>query len=134
PWSDNVLRGSDQLFIVSEPTVPALRTAKQLVAATSQRIGLCSPPLVIVNRFRQKLFSLGLRRADIGRALGESFGGTIAHNHSLVREAIERGVPLAEVKRRNNISVAVKKLILDRGRRGSRWHATHQFAAARQAA
>ena len=134
PWSDNVLRGSDQLFIVSEATVPALRTAKQLVTATSQRIGLCSPPLVIVNRFRQKLFSLGLGRADIGRALGESFGGTIPYNHSLVREAIDRGVPLAEVKRRNNISVAVKKLILDRDCRGPRSHATHQFAAARQAA
>jgi len=51
-----------------------------------------------------------------------------------VREAIDRGVPLAEVKRRNNISVAVKKLILDRDCRGSRRHATHQFAAARQAA
>jgi pilus assembly protein CpaE len=114
PWSDSVLGGSDQVFIITEATVPALRTAKQLATATSQGVGLKSPPLVIVNRFRRWLFSSGLRRADLRGALDESFGGTIPCDYSLVREAIDLGVPLQEVKRGNNIAAAIKKLILNR--------------------
>jgi pilus assembly protein CpaE len=134
PWSDDVLCGSNRVFIVGEATVPALRCAKKLAAATSQRLGLRSRPLVIVNRFQQRLFSPGLRRADIKLALGEFFGGTIPCNHRLVREAIDRGVPLEEVKRRNNIAAAVNKLILGRDRGGSTSHAPHRSAAVALAA
>jgi pilus assembly protein CpaE len=133
-WTDSVLLGSNRLFVVTEMTVPGVRHAKQLVAAIGERLKGGPQPQVIVNRFEQQLFGSGLRRADIEQALGATLGGTIPNNYRLVREAIDRGVPLAEVKRRNNISVAVKKLILDRDCRGSRRHATHQFAAARQAA
>jgi len=133
PWTDDVLHGSDQLFIVSEATVPALRTAKQLVTAASQRVSLCAPPLVIVNRFQQRWFSSGLRRTDIRRALGESLGGIIPSDHSLVREAIDRGVPLEEVKRGNRIAAAIKKLMLNRDCGGSR-HAMHHTAAVAEAA
>ena len=71
------------------------------------------PPLeVIVNRFEQRLFGPGLRRADIEQALGESLAGTIPNNFRLVSEAIDRGVPLDEVKAGNNIAAALSKLIV----------------------
>jgi pilus assembly protein CpaE len=111
PWTDNVLRESDKLFIVSSPTVPTLRKAKQLVLETSERLGRCSQPQVIVNAFQRRLFSPGLRPADIRRTLGESFCGTVPHNPRLVREAIDRGVPLDQVKRRSNVAVALKRVI-----------------------
>jgi pilus assembly protein CpaE len=111
PWTDNILRESDKLFIVSTATVPTLRKAKQLVVETSQRLGRCGQPQVIVNAFQRRLFSPSLRPADIKRTLGESFGGTIPCNARLVREAIDRGVPLDQVKRRSNIAIALKKLI-----------------------
>ena len=38
-WTDNVLLGSNKIFIVSEATVPGLRHAKQLVAAIKARLG-----------------------------------------------------------------------------------------------
>ena len=41
PWTDSILRESDKVFIVSTPTVPTLRKAKQLVIETSQRLGRC---------------------------------------------------------------------------------------------
>ena len=53
---------------------------------------------MIVNRFEQRLFGPGLRRADIEQALGDALAGTIPNNFRLVREAIDRGVPLDEVK------------------------------------
>lgn len=111
-WTDNVLLGSNQLFIVSEMTVPGLRHAKQLVGAINERLGEGPHPRVIVNRFEQRFFAPGLRRTDIQQALGDAFGGTIPNNYRLVREAIDRGVSLDEVKQGNNVSVELKKLIL----------------------
>ena len=103
-WTDNVLIGSNQLFIVTEMTVPGLRHAKQFVAAINERLGDAVQPQVIVNRFEQRMFGPGLRRADLEQTLGPAFAGTIPNNYGLVREAIDRGVPLEDVKPRNNIA------------------------------
>ena len=113
-WTDNVLIGSNKLFIVSEMTVPGLRHAKQLVTAISERLGEGPHPKVIVNRFEQRFFAPGLRRADIKQVLGDAFAGTVPNNYRLVREAIDRGVPLEEVKQGNNVAVELKKLLLQR--------------------
>jgi pilus assembly protein CpaE len=111
-WTDNVLTGSNKLFIVSEMTVPGLRHAKKLMSAITERLGPELSPHVIVNRFEQRLFAPGLRLADIRQALGPGFCGTVPNNYRLVREAIDRGIPLDEVKSGNNVSTEVKKLIL----------------------
>jgi pilus assembly protein CpaE len=110
-WTDSVLLGSNKLFIVSETTVPGLRHAKQLVEAIRERLGEGPQPQVIINRFEQKLFSSGLRRTDIEQAIGEAFAATIPNHYNMVREAIDRGVPLEEVKPGNKISAQLKKLI-----------------------
>ena len=38
-WTDNVLLGSNKLFIVGQPTVPGLRQTKQIVTAIRDRLG-----------------------------------------------------------------------------------------------
>ena len=115
-WTDNVLVGSNKLYIVSEMTVPGLRHAKQLVTAITERLGPDLHPKVIVNRFEQRFFAPGLRRADIKQALGQAFAGTIPNNYRLVREAIDRGIPLEEVKAGNNVTTELKKLMLSQRR------------------
>ena len=114
-WTDSVLLGTNRLFIVSEMTVPSLRHAKQLCVAIHERLGDGPKPQVIVNRFEQHMFEAGLKKTDVEQALGEDFVGTIPNNYRLVREAIDRGVPLGEVKPGNNISAQLKKLILLQG-------------------
>jgi pilus assembly protein CpaE len=111
-WTDSVLLGSNKLFIISEMTVPGLRHAKQLVEAIRERLGDGPKPQVIVNRFEQKLFSTGLRKSDIEQVLGESFAACIPNHYGLVREAIDRGVPLEEIKPSNKITPELRKLIL----------------------
>jgi pilus assembly protein CpaE len=111
-WTDNVLLGSNRVFIVSETTVPSLRQARQLVEAIRERLGDQPNPQVIVNRFEQKLFSSGLRRADVERAIGGSLAAFIPNNYGLVREAIDRGVPLNEVKPGNAVTAQLKKFIV----------------------
>jgi pilus assembly protein CpaE len=111
-WTDSVLLGSNKLFIVSEMTVPGLRHAKQLVDAIKERLGDTPKAEVIVNRFEQKMFSSGLRKSDIEQVLGDSFAACIPNHYSIVREAIDRGVPLDEVKPGNRVSQELKKIIL----------------------
>jgi len=111
-WTDSVLLGSNRPFIVSEMTVPSIRQAKALVAAIRERLGDGPQPRVVVNRFEQRMFDPGLKKTDIEQALGDDFAGTIPNNYRLVREAIDRGVPLDEVKAGNNISAQLKKLML----------------------
>jgi pilus assembly protein CpaE len=111
-WTDSVLLGSNKLFIVSEMTVPGLRHAKQLVEAIGERLGEGPKPQVIVNRFEQKLFSSGLRKSDIEQVLGNAFAACIPNHYGLVREAIDRGIPLEEIKPGNKITMQLKKLVL----------------------
>lgn len=115
PWTDSVLTGSNDLYVVTEATVPGLRHAKRLVGAIAARLGETVRPRVLVNRFEQRLFGPGLRRADIKQALGDTFAGTIPNNYRLVREAIDRGVPLDEVKAGNNVVAELRKAIIPSG-------------------
>jgi pilus assembly protein CpaE len=118
-WTDSVLLGSNKLFIVSETTVPGLRQAKQLVGAIRERLGDGPKPQVIINRFVQKMFSSALRRADIEQAIGDAFLACIPNDYALVREAIDRGVPLEDVKKGNAITLQLKKLIVPHAQAGA---------------
>jgi pilus assembly protein CpaE len=111
-WTDSVLLGSNKLFIISQMTVPGLRHAKELVAAIKERLGDGPKPKVIINRFEQKLFSSGLRKNDIEQVIGEAFAGCVPNNYALVREAIDRGVPLDEIKPGNPVTGQLKKMVL----------------------
>jgi pilus assembly protein CpaE len=111
-WTDSVLLGSNKLYIVSETTVPGLRHAKQLVAAIKERLGDGPKPQVIVNRFTQRMFDSGLRMNDVQQTLGDAFISAIPNDYQLVREAIDRGVPLDEVKPGNKITAQLKKLVV----------------------
>ena len=111
-WTDSVLLGSNKLFIVSEVTVPGLRHAKQLVEAIRERLGDGPKPQVIINRFEQRMFASGLRKSDIEQVLGDAYAGCIPNNYGLVREAIDRGMPLDEIKPGNKITSQLKKVML----------------------
>jgi len=111
-WTDSVLVGSNRLFIISETTVPALRHAKQLVAAVRERLTEGPKPEVLVNRFEQRMFAAGLKRSHVEQALGGDFVGAIPNDYALVREAIDRGVPLDEVKPGNRVTQALRKIVL----------------------
>jgi pilus assembly protein CpaE len=112
PWTDSVLVGSNKAYIVTEATVPGLRHANALIGAVNQRLGDSARPKVIVNRFEQRVLGPGLRRADIEQALGDTLAGTVPNDYRLVREAIDRGVPLADIRPRNAITAELRKLVV----------------------
>ena len=110
-WTDSVLLGSNRLHIVSEMTVPSLKYTRKLVGAIRERMPDGPQPQVIVNRFEERLFVPGVKKNDIEQALGQDFSAAIPNIYRLVREAIDRGVPLDEVKPGNKISRELKKLL-----------------------
>ena len=112
-WTDSVLLGSNRLFVVSEATVPGLRQAKQLVGAIKERLGEGPKAEVVINRFQQRMFSSGLALKDIEQTIGEAFCSAIPNDYQLVREAIDRGVPLDDVKPGNKITAQLKRLVLE---------------------
>jgi pilus assembly protein CpaE len=112
PWTETVLLGTNKLYIVSEMTVPCLRQTQRLVHAISETTQKQVKPSVIVNRFEQKRFDSGIKQADVEEILGEHFAGGIANNYKLVREAVDRGVPLHEVDGDANVIRDLKRIIL----------------------
>lgn len=111
PWTDDVLVGSDHFYIVTEMTVPGLRLARRLAVAIRERLGEDATPKAIVNRFEQRLFGPGLRKSDIEAALGTMLAGVVSNNYRLVREAIDRGVPIEDVKASNNVLADMRKIL-----------------------
>jgi pilus assembly protein CpaE len=111
-WTDEVLTASNRLFVVTDMTVPGLRLGRRLAASLTERLP-DAKPRVIVNRFEQQLlFGTGLRRADVERALEGFLEGTVSNNYKLVREAIDRGTPLEQIKAGSNVSTDLKRLVL----------------------
>jgi pilus assembly protein CpaE len=110
PWTDQVLLGSNRVYVVTDMTVPGLRLGRRMAGALSQRLPEVKPR-VIVNRFEQQLFGARLRRADVERALDGFFEGTVSNNYKLVREAIDRGTTLDQIKAGNTVSADLKKIV-----------------------
>jgi pilus assembly protein CpaE len=106
PWSSDVLEGCDKAFVVTEMTVPGLRAASRLIDAINEKCGDEVDTSVLVNRCRTSLIGGGinsLRRSDAEDMLGTRLGGFVFEDYRLVREAIDRGVPLYEIKKGNKI-------------------------------
>jgi pilus assembly protein CpaE len=112
PWTETVLLGSNKLFIVSEMTVPCLRQTQRLMKSIQETTANQAKPSVIVNRFEQRKFDNGIKQADVQEILGESFAGGISNNYKLVREAVDRGVPLHQVDAEANVIRDLKRIII----------------------
>lgn len=124
PWTDSVLLGCNKVFIVTEMTVPGLRQARRLIDAIETRCGGDIDAAVLVNRCRPRLIGGGinaLRPKDAETLLGDTLAGFVTEDYRLVREAIDRGVPLCEVKKGNAIDKDLSGILFgDRQEKGER--------------
>jgi len=114
PWSVDVLTGCDKVFIVTEMTVPGLRQAHRLIDAIKAKLEDEIEMSVLVNRCRTRLIGGGinsLHRSDAEEMLGDHLGGFVFEDYRLVREAIDRGVPLFEIDKRNKIDKDLSKIL-----------------------
>jgi pilus assembly protein CpaE len=111
-WTDALVSGCNKIFVVTETTVPGLKLASNLADAMVAKLGQDLKPRVIVNRFEKRMFGSGLRTADLAAALKERFAGTVSNNYRLVREAIDRGVPIDAIEKGSNVASDLRRVIL----------------------
>jgi pilus assembly protein CpaE len=100
-WSLSLLARSDLVLLVTELTVAGLNRAKrQLALIESQELNNLDVRIVI-NRYEKGLV---IRPADVREALGRDVSYTISNDFPLMRAAIDRGVPISEIKRKSALA------------------------------
>ena len=98
-WSLSLLARSDVVLMVAELRVASLnRARRQLDLLDSQDMGALDVRIVL-NRTEKGLFKT-LGTADAERVLRRPVSFTIANDHETMTHAIDRGVPIAEVRRK----------------------------------
>lgn len=110
-WSDAVILGSSDLYVVTEFSVPGLKTARRLLADIATQYGGEVTPKVIVNKYSRSLFGTGLSATEVKELLGDGLAGYVSADDRLLREAIDRGVPTTEVKARNAFAADISKIM-----------------------
>ena len=99
-WSLSVVAQSDLALLITEQTVAGINRAKrQLTLLESQDLSNVEVR-VVVNRF-DKAMARTVRPADVQSALGRDVAYTVANDFPLMRSAIDRGVPIDELKRKS---------------------------------
>jgi pilus assembly protein CpaE len=111
-WSRDVLVGSNKVFIVGEMTVPGLRHARIIADALQEQCGASLNVGVILNKDRRRWFGNYLRRSDARRILGPWLAGFVSYEESVVREAIDRGLPLYRLRKSNRVDKDLSHVVL----------------------
>lgn len=102
-WSLSAVARSDLVILVTELTVAGLnRARRQLNLLASQDLGKLDIR-VVVNRF-EKALTRTISLADASQALGREVAYTVANDAPLMRSAIDRGVPIDEIKRKTPLA------------------------------
>jgi pilus assembly protein CpaE len=98
-WSLSLVARSQLVVLVIELTVASLnRARRQLDLLKSQDLG-DTEVRVVVNRYDKRM-ARTVSLADARKALGRDVAYTVANDFPLVRAAIDRGVPIQQVKRK----------------------------------
>lgn len=102
-WSMSLLARSDVVLLVTELRVPSLhRARRQLDLLMDQGMGALDVRIVI-NRSEKGLFRT-LGPADAERALRKPVAFSIANDHETMSQAIDRGIPIEQVKRKSPLN------------------------------
>ncbi len=106
-WVAEALSQSDVVYVVTQPSRPALLRTRSLVATLSQVIGPGTRLQLVLNRARAKA---SLRR-EAEKVLGESVDYVVPSDWSLAREASDRGLPVSQLRPNSGIQSAVRDMM-----------------------
>lgn len=110
-WTDNVMLGASEVFVVTEFTIPGLKAAKRMTGDIVARFGGEVMPRVIVNKYRRGLFGTSISSHEVNELLGEHLAGYVGDYEKLVREAIDRGIPTTAIKKNNGLIADLTKIM-----------------------
>lgn len=111
PWSDAIVAAVDQVFVISELTVPSLHAAGDLCRETDAlRQG--APSRLVLNRMfakRSHRHSFPVEKAE--RAIHRKIDHTVRSDWEHARMAVNLGMPVAQVKAKSPLVKDVSDVI-----------------------
>ena len=111
PYSDHVVAGCDRVFIVTEPSVPALHRARDIAEVLPRKMADNARVRVIVNKWRREFLGAALSKRDAEQVLNGYLAGFLPEDGALVRDAINRGEQLSATSRSNKISRELARIV-----------------------
>lgn len=111
PYSDHVVAGCDRVFIVTEPSVPALHRARSIAEVLPKKMVENARVRVIVNKWRREFLGAALSKRDAEQVLNGYLAGFLPEDGALVRDAINRGEQLSATSRTNKISRELARIV-----------------------
>mgnify|MGYP001811980582 FL=1 len=109
-WCENVVRGVDKFFIVSDMSVAGLRHAHTLAELVSEKCGVDLSRSIIVNKFKS-FGGGGVKKQDAQDVLGPYLAGFISDDSKVVRAAQDEGVLPSQLKSRNTLTADLRKIL-----------------------
>lgn len=110
-WVQSVLNMSDQLYLMTDSSVPAIRQCKRLIDIYSEETPTL--PVDIVVNFETKPLFKGRHHAQAAKLLERELRHWLPFDTKATREALDRGVPLSQASNRSPLTKAIKKLALE---------------------
>jgi pilus assembly protein CpaE len=101
-WSLSVLARSDLVLLVTEMSISSLHRAKRQLDLIREQDLQDLDVRIVVNRYEKGLLKT-IRPTDVREALGRDIAYTIANDPPLMRAALDRGVPIDEVKHKSAV-------------------------------
>jgi pilus assembly protein CpaE len=108
-WLEAVLQHTDQLYVVSQLNVAAIRQTRRLLDFIKEEGHYDLPVSVVLNRHVWR-FSERARLKQSIRALGQPIDHYVPEDAALALEAVNRGTPLFELRRRAKLCRSLRQV------------------------
>jgi pilus assembly protein CpaE len=111
PWTLEVLRGSDEVVVVSELTVPALLSARALSDEIEPELLAGLKPRIVINRVANRMFGPAPSLAEAERALQRKADGGIASDWEAAAASVNLGGAISQHRPKSKIVRDVGALV-----------------------
>ncbi len=108
-WTFAALKQSDLIVLVAQLSVSSLRCVRRQLQGLQEH-GLGGIPLRLVLNRNDRSWGAASRRREAEQALGRRFDFTVVNDERTVREALNRGVPVAKVARWSRVNKDLRRL------------------------
>jgi Flp pilus assembly CpaE family ATPase len=108
-WLEAVLQRTDQLYVVSQLNVAAIRQTRRLLDFIKEEGHYDLPLALVLNRHVWR-FSERARLKQATRALGQPIDHYLPEDAALALEAVNRGTPLFELRRRAKLCRSLREV------------------------
>jgi pilus assembly protein CpaE len=116
-WKESVLSAVNDVFIVTNPTIPSLKQARDLYRTVTELRQGPKGVTVLVNRFKRSLFSGSISKTDVQRFFKDVPIEFISEDQETLVEAVNCGALPSEIRPRSPFVREVRQAVVDHRKR-----------------